>query len=175
MILQKEGSFPKDEWTTNLLVSDRIGCLAHELLDMLDAAHLRVYLLEDFGALLQAKDHVLLDHGELNRRCELLELLELGVGLLEEGLLVFLAAQGEQRARLVALGEHLLGNGRLLVREDGDAALVLVELIALELEVEDGPGGERWSVGEGSRRLSRVGMRALLMRCYAGGRRAQGI
>lgn len=122
-----------------LLVSDGVGRLAHELLDVLDAAHLGVDLLQDLGALLQAEHDVLLDHGELDGRGELLELFELGVRLLEEGLLVLFPAEGEEGALLVALCEHLLRDGSFLIREDSDAALVLVELVALELEVEDRP------------------------------------
>lgn len=130
---------------TYLLISNGIGRLAHELLDVLDPADLGVYLLQHLGALLQAEHHVLLDHGELDRGRELLELLELGVRFLEEGLLVFLPAEGEQRAGLVAFREHLFRDGGLLVGQDGDAALVLVELVALELKVEDGPGTMRVS------------------------------
>lgn len=129
------------------MVGNRIGRLAHELLDVLDAAHLRVDFLQDLCALLQTEHDVLLDHGELDRGGELLELLELGVRLLEEGLLVLFPAQGEERARLVALGEHLFRDGGLFVGQDGDAALVLVQLVALELEVEDRPCRNRELAG----------------------------
>jgi hypothetical protein len=109
---------------------------------VLDATHLGVDLLEDLGPLLQPEDDVLLDEGELDARDEAFELLELGVRLLQQRLLVFFAAEGEEGARLVAGRQHLLGDGRLLVRQDRDALLVLVELVALEFEVEDGPVGK---------------------------------
>lgn len=82
---------------------------------MLDATHLGVDLLEHAGALLEAVDDVLLDEGELDVAGELLQLGELGVRLDEELLLVLLAAQGEEGALLVAGGEHLARDVRLLV------------------------------------------------------------
>ncbi len=105
---------------------------------MLDAAHLGVDLLEHARALLQAEDDVLLYQGELDAVGELLQLGQLGVRLGQELLLVLLAAQGEEGALLVAGREELARHVRLLVRQQDDAALVLVELVALELEVEDG-------------------------------------
>lgn len=119
----------------HILIGDGFGGLAHELLDVLEPAHLGMDLLEDLGALLQAEDDVLLDLGELDARGEALELLELGVGLGEQGLLVLLLAQGGEGALLVALREHLPRDVGLAVGEDGDAPLVLVELVALDLEV----------------------------------------
>ena len=71
----------KSAGSTNLLVRDRISRLAHEPLDVGKAAHLGVNLLEDLGALLQAEEDVLLDQGELDARCELLQLLKLAVRL----------------------------------------------------------------------------------------------
>ena len=56
---------------TYLLISNRIGRLAHELLDVVDAAHFGVDLPEDFGSLLQAEYDVLLDEGELDEGGEL--------------------------------------------------------------------------------------------------------
>lgn len=109
---------------------------------MLYAAHLGMYLLEHLCSLLQAKDDVLLDLGELDVGGQLLELLQLAVCLGEERLLVLLAAEGEQGALLVALGQHLLGDLGLAVGEDSYAPLVLVQLVALGFEVEDGPLGE---------------------------------
>jgi hypothetical protein len=50
-----------------------------------------------------------LDERELDRRGQPLQLLQLGVRLGEERLLVFLAAEREQGARLVALGEERAG------------------------------------------------------------------
>lgn len=106
---------------------------------MVDAAHFGVDLAEDLGALLEAEDDVLLDEGKLDGESELLELLELGVCLGEEGFLVFLAAEGEEGAFLVADGEHLFGDLGFFVGEEGYAALVLVEFVALGFEVEDCP------------------------------------
>lgn len=125
----------------NLLIRNRIGRLAHQLLDVLNPAHLRVDLLEHLGTLLEAEDDVLLYEGELDVGRELLQLLELRVRLDQQRLLVLLAPQGEEGALLVALGEHLLGDLRLLVGEDGDAALVLVQFVALDLHVQNGPVG----------------------------------
>lgn len=122
---------------------------------MLNAAHLGVYLLQNLGTLLQAKYNILLDHGELDGGGEFLELLELGVRLLEEGLLVLFAAEGEEGAWLVALCEHLLRDGGFLICQDGDAALILVELVALELHVEDCPAGGCASVLRSCRDYSR--------------------
>lgn len=106
---------------------------------MIDAAHLGVDLPEHARALLQAEDDVLLYEGELDVAGELLELGQLGVRLGEQLLLVLLPPQREEGALLVAGREHLARDVRLLVRQDDDAALVLVELVALELQVEDGP------------------------------------
>lgn len=124
-----------DRGRAHILVCDGVGGLAHQLLDVLEAAHLGVYLLENLCALLQAEDDVLLDLGELDARRQPLELLELGVGLCEQRLLVLLLAEGGERALLVALREHLPGDVGLAVRQDGDTPLVLVELVALDLEV----------------------------------------
>ena len=66
---------------------------------------------------------------------------ELGVCLGEEGFLVFLAAEGEEGAFLVACCEHLLGDLGFFVGKEGYAALVLVEFVALGFEVEDCSGG----------------------------------
>ena len=106
---------------------------------MVYAAHLLVDLLQDLGALLEAEDDVLLDLRELDARRQLLELLQLRVRLGQQRLLVLLAPQRQQRLLLVALGEHLLRDGRLAVCQAGDVALVVVQLIALDLEVQDGP------------------------------------
>lgn len=154
LVLVLVGDAPAQHLAHLALVGNGVGRLPHELLDVLDAAHLAVNLLQDFGALLQAKDDVLLDLRKLDARRQLLELLELRVRLGEEALLVFFAAQGEQGARLVALGQHLAGNVGLLVGEDGDAALVLLELVALRLHVQNCPAewpGGRWVSGGGSR------------------------
>lgn len=74
-----------------ILVGNGVGRLAHELLDIIDAAHLGMDFLENLAALLQAKDDVLLDLGELDVARQLLELLELRVRLREQRLLVLLA------------------------------------------------------------------------------------
>lgn len=112
---------------------------------MLDAAHLGVDLLEDAGALLQAEDDVLLDQGELDAARELLELGQLGVRLGQELLLVLLAAQGEERALLVARRQHPTRHVCFLVCQDADSFVVLPELVSLEFQVEDRSGfrGER--------------------------------
>lgn len=145
----KEKATQGSLFISHLLVCNRVGRLAHELLDVLDAAHLGVDLLQDLCALLQTKDYVLLDEGELDVARELLKLVELRIRLGEQGLLVFFAPQGEEGALLVAPRQHLARNVRLLVRQHRDATLVLVQLIALDLEVEYRPVeqvGERVSV-----------------------------
>ena len=48
------------------LIRDRVGRLAHELVDALDR-HLGVELLEHGVSLLETKDHILLDQRELDR------------------------------------------------------------------------------------------------------------
>jgi len=88
---------------TDFLVGNRVGRLAHQLLDVLDAAHLAVDLLQHLSALLQTKYHILLDQGELDAGRELLQLFQLSVCLSEERLLVLLAAEGEECALLVVL------------------------------------------------------------------------
>lgn len=110
---------------------------------MLQAAHLLVYVLQHLCALLQAKDDVLLYLRKLDARRQLLQLLQLRVRLGQQRLLVLFAPQREQRLGLVALGQHLLGNVRLLVRQNRYAPLVLVQLVALVLHVEDRPAKAR--------------------------------
>ena len=84
---------------THPLVGDRIGRLAHELVDALDR-HLRVELLEHSVALLESEKYILLDQRELDRgdlrvqhgrsdeTHELLQRLELVVRLDKQLLLV---------------------------------------------------------------------------------------
>lgn len=122
-----------------ILVGNRFGCLAHKLFDLVDAAHLGVDLLENIAALLQAEYDVLLNLGELDVARQLLELLELSVGLGQQRLLVLLAAQSQQRPLLIAVGQALPRDFRLLLGQNLDAPLVLVELVALCLQVEDRP------------------------------------
>jgi hypothetical protein len=93
---------------------------------MLYPSHLGVDVVQHLGALLQPKHHVPLYQRELDAGGELLELLELGVRLGQQRLLVLLPAQRQKRPFPVALGQHLLRNVRLLVCQDGDAPLVLV-------------------------------------------------
>lgn len=98
-----------------------------------------MYFPENLAALLQAEDDVLLDLGELDVARQLLELLKLRVRLRQERLLVLLTAQRQKRSLLVAVGQALPRDLRLLLGQDFDAPLVLVELVALVLEVEDRP------------------------------------
>jgi hypothetical protein len=116
----------RQETRTYLLVGDGVGGLAHELLDVLDAAHLGVDLLEHARALLQAKHNVLLDLRKLDAAHQLLELLELRVRLGQLRLLVLLVPQGQQRALLVALGQHLARHLRLALRQGANLFLVPV-------------------------------------------------
>ena len=106
---------------------------------MLEPAHLAVDFLQDLGALLQSKHHILLYEGKLDVGRQLLQLQQLRVRLGEQRLLELFAAQRQQRARPVALGQQLARSLGLAVCEDGDALLVLFELVALDLEVENGP------------------------------------
>lgn len=124
---------------TYLLISNGIGRLAHQLLHVLDAAHLGVDLLEHLCTLLQSKQDVFLDESKLDAGGELLELLQLAVCLGEERFLVLLASEGEEGAFLVALGEHLFCYLGLAVGQDGYTLLVLVELVPLVLEVKNSP------------------------------------
>lgn len=118
--------------------------LAHELLDLLDATHLSLDLLEHSGALLQAKQDIFLDEGKLDVGGQGLELCKLLICARQECFLVFLAAEGEQGAGPVVCAQVLLGNLLLAVGEDFYALLVLVELVALDFQVED--CSKRWSV-----------------------------
>ena len=72
--------------------------------------------------------------------CQLFQLHELTVCLLEERFLVFPFAQGEERALLVAAGRSEFGFGGLcrLGDEEGDAFLVLLKTVTLDFEVENG-------------------------------------
>ena len=153
---------------------------------MLDPAHLGVDLLEHARPLLQAKDNVLLDQRELDGGRQLLELLQLPVRLGQERLLVLLAAQGEESAFLVVLGEHFPRDGGFSVREHGDAPLVLVQAVALGFEVEDRPRGDglvmAWRVEGGIGRgcslvLCRHAARGIAHRCIrvVGGLQTGGI
>ncbi|RBQ80867.1 hypothetical protein VDGD_21129 [Verticillium dahliae] len=137
LLLLRVGDAAVEQLGNLLLVREGLGVLAHHALDALNAAHLGLDILEHARALLQPEHDVLLYERELDVGRQVLQLGELGVRLGEQGLLVLLAAQGEQGLVLVALGEHLLCDGRLLVGQEGDALLVLVELVALELHVED--------------------------------------
>lgn len=94
-----------------------------------------MYLLEHLGALLQAKHDILLYERELDVGGQLLQLLQLCVRLCEERLLVFLPAEGEERALLVTLGQHLPRDLGFSVGEDRYAPLVLVEPVPLGLEI----------------------------------------
>jgi hypothetical protein len=69
---------------TYLLIGNRVGRLAHELLHLVDAAHLAVDLGQYARALLEAEDDVLLDLRKLDVGRQLLELRQLGVGLAEQ-------------------------------------------------------------------------------------------
>lgn len=111
---------------TYLLVSNLVRRLAHKLLDPLDAADLGVDVHEDLCALLEAAQHLLLDLRHLDALRELLELVELAVGLCEDRLLVLPLAEGEEGALLVA-GREVPPRGLgLLGYEDIDAFLVLL-------------------------------------------------
>lgn len=144
------------------MISNRLSRIAHELLDVVEAAHLAVDLLQDAGALAQAVDDVLLDEGELDGARQLLQLGQLRVRLGQQLLLVLLAPQGQERPRLVPRRRHPPRHLRLLVCQDCDAPLVLVQLVALDLEVEDRPvfwegrgRGEEVSEGVGYKWMDR--------------------
>ena len=91
--------------------------------------------------MLQPKVHIFLHERELDVRGEEFELSELLVGFGEDGFLVLFAAEGEEGAGFVASAEVLLGDFGFAGGYDGDFLLVLVEFVALVLEVEDGSGG----------------------------------
>lgn len=52
--------------TTHSLIGNGVCRFAHQLLHVLNTAHLGMYLLEHLGALLQAEDDILLYQGELD-------------------------------------------------------------------------------------------------------------
>lgn len=91
--------------------------------------------------LLQPEHDVLLYERKLHPRRQRLELLELRVRLGQQALLVLLAPQRQQRAGLVAAHEQVLRHRRLLGRQGRYAALVLMKLVALGLEIEDSSKG----------------------------------
>lgn len=109
-----------------MLVCDSVRCFAHQLLHVLNTTHFDMDLLQNLSTLLQTKHDILLYLRKLDIGREFLQLLELRIRLFEERLLVLFAPEGQQRALLVALGQHLSRDVRLLVGEDGDASLVLV-------------------------------------------------
>ena len=61
------------------------------------------------------------------------------VGLIQERLLVLLAAQGEQGTLAVIPGKTFFRDRSFAVRKNGNPLLVLMELVALVLEIEDCP------------------------------------
>jgi len=63
----------------------------------------------------------------------------LQIGLGEQRLLVFLAAQREEGSLPVITNEAFPCNRSFTVRQNGDAFLVLVEFVTLVFEVEDCP------------------------------------
>lgn len=140
-----------------LLVRPRLGVLAQQLLNVLDAAHLAVDLLQHRRALLQPEQHVLLHERKLDVRRQLLQLRQLRIRLLDEPLLVLLAPQRQLGPRRVAARQALLRDRLLAVRQHRDALLVLPQLIALVLHVQDRPAREltvRMSQGDMPTHLS---------------------
>lgn len=81
---------------------------------MLNTPHLLVNLRQHPRPLLKPKHHILLYQRKLHPGRQPLQLLQLRVRLGEQALLVLLPAQREQRARLVAAGEQVLGHGGFL-------------------------------------------------------------
>lgn len=96
-------------------------------------------LLQHRRALLQPVHHILLHQRKLDIRSELLQLRQLRVRLLDEALLVLLAPQRQLGPVCVALGQTLLRDRLLAVGQHRDALLVLPQLIALVLHVQDRP------------------------------------
>jgi hypothetical protein len=66
---------------------------------------------------------------------------KLRVCLSNQAFLVLLAAQRQFRLVHIALGQTLFCNSLLAIGQDGNALLILPQLIALDLHVQDRPGG----------------------------------
>jgi hypothetical protein len=98
-------------------------------------------LLQHRRALLQPKQHILLNQRKLHITRQRLQLRQLQIRLRQQRLLVLLPPQRQQRLRLVTGAQTLPRDLLLARRYDRDALLVLPQLVALVLEVEDGAAG----------------------------------
>lgn len=96
-------------------------------------------LLQYGSTLLQPKEHVFLNERELDIAGELLQLRQLCVGLLDQSLLVFLPSERQLGSVRIALEQTLLSDRLLAVRQYSNALLVLSQLIALVLHIQDRP------------------------------------
>lgn len=77
--------------------------------------------------------------GEVKKTNQFLERLQLAVRLDQQLLLVLPPPQGQQRARVVALRDHFLRDLVFAVQHGLDLLLVLPQLVALDLHVQDRP------------------------------------
>lgn len=91
--------------------------------------------LQHLGSLAETEEDVFLDQGELDLASQLFQLLQLCVGLREERLLVFLAAQGEESPLAIIASETLFSDCCLPVREVPDPRLILLQLVPLVFKI----------------------------------------
>lgn len=100
-----------------------------------------MYLFQYRRALLQTKDHVLLNQSKLYIRSQSLKLSQLLVRLLQQAFLILLPPQSKQGSFLIAIAQAFLGNVGLTGGDGCNALLVLVEFVALDLHVQDSSVG----------------------------------
>ena len=129
----------KERCHAHLLVCPRLGVLAQQLLHVLYAAHFLLDLLQHSSTLLQPIQHIFLHKRKLDIACELLQLRQLCIGLLNQSFLVLLAPERQLGSVCVALGQAFLRDRLLTVGQHGNTLLVLSQLIALVLHVQDRP------------------------------------
>lgn len=94
-------------------------------------------LLEHRRALLQPENHVLLHERKLDVARQLLELRQLRIRLRNQAFLVLLAAERQLGLVYITLGQALFCDGLFAVGQDGNAFLILAQLVALDLHVQD--------------------------------------
>lgn len=122
-----------------LLVGPGFFSLSHQLFYSFDTSHFLVDSLQHLCPLLQAKENIFLDQGKFHLTRELLQLLQLRICFTQECFLVFLATKSQQGTSAVISRKTFLCDGGLAVCEYGDSFLILTKLIALILQIENGP------------------------------------
>lgn len=96
-------------------------------------------LLQHGSALLQPKQDVFLHKRKLDIACQDLQLRQLCIGLLDQAFLILLPPKRQLGSICVSLGQALFRDRLLTIGQHGDSLLVLSQLIALVLHVQDRP------------------------------------